>query len=97
VHQVNGTTSLRVAAQGPETQDVVYRLNEVGLFVWERLDGLRSVTSLAEVVAGRYSVERVEAENDLYRFLARLQQIGAVCALADDTASDTAPPAPIEG
>ena len=58
----------------------IYSLNEVGAFVWDRIDGGQAVPSLVEAVCGEFEADRGEVERDLREFLGQLEQIGAVSA-----------------
>lgn len=54
-------------------------LNEVGTFVWERLDGARPLSSITEEIAATFDVEAQRASADLLEFVGRLEEVG--CAL----------------
>ncbi len=58
----------------------IYSLNEVGAFVWERIDGGQAITSLVDAVCGEFEADRGEVERDLGEFLGQLEEIGAVDA-----------------
>lgn len=53
-------------------------LNEVGTFVWERLDGRRTLLDLAGEVAAAFEVDAERASSDLVAFAAQL--VDAACA-----------------
>ena len=56
----------------------IYTLNEVGSFVWSRIDGRRTVAAIvAEVVAG-FDVPEEAARADVEQFLADLLEVGVV-------------------
>lgn len=56
----------------------IYSLNEVGAFLWERIDGARSLGELAEAIQSEFDVSPDQAAGDLREFLAQLTNIGAV-------------------
>lgn len=47
----------------------LFVLNEVGEYVWERLDGSRSVTEIGEAVADAFDADYPEVLGDLMDFL----------------------------
>lgn len=58
----------------------IYSLNEVGAFVWDRIDGGQAMPSLIDAVCGEFEADREEVERDLAEFLSHLEEIGAVDA-----------------
>jgi hypothetical protein len=58
---------------------VLFTLNEVGTFVWERLDGLRSLSLITEEIVATFAVETRRAAADVLEFVDQLEQVG--CAL----------------
>lgn len=61
-----------------------YRLNDVGAFVWERIDGRRTVSEIASSVCREFSVEALDVRADVDRFLHQLAEIGAVSIYQPD-------------
>lgn len=61
-----------------------YRLNEVAAFVWERIDGRRSVSELASAVCREFAAEFPQVRSDLDCFLRQLEAIGAVSVRVHD-------------
>jgi hypothetical protein len=57
---------------------VFFTLNEVGTFVWERLDGLRSLSSITEEILAIFAVETPRAVADVLEFVDQLEQVGCV-------------------
>ena len=60
--------------------EFLYALNEVGSFVWERLDGETSNRELCDAIVAEFEVGADEAEADLTEFLEELRRIDAVRA-----------------
>jgi hypothetical protein len=58
--------------------DSILNLNRVAAFVWERLDGERSVAAIAEEVARRFEVETERAETDALELVETLLGLGAI-------------------
>jgi hypothetical protein len=56
----------------------VMGLNPVGSFVWELLDGQRTVEDLAAAVAARFGADPARAGQDVRAFLATLRERGLV-------------------
>ena len=58
--------------------DAIYNLNEVGSFIWERVDGILSVRQIADAVAAEFEVNSEEAEIDMLRFIGVLESAGVI-------------------
>jgi Coenzyme PQQ synthesis protein D (PqqD) len=56
----------------------MFALTSVAEFIWERLDGRRSVGFIIEEVASRFDVERERAESDMREFVDELAAAGLV-------------------
>jgi hypothetical protein len=56
----------------------IYKLNEIGAFVWEQLDGERSLATLKDKIIAEYEVAPRKAEADLSEFVAGLVDIEAL-------------------
>jgi hypothetical protein len=56
--------------------DSIYTLNETGSFVWELIDGQRTVDALIEAVAAEFEVSREVATADVKRLVATLHLEG---------------------
>lgn len=52
--------------------DSLFLLNATGVFVWEQLDGRRSVSELGEAVAKHFSIDPAMAKADVAGFLTSL-------------------------
>jgi len=57
----------------------LFTLNEVGTFVWERLDGERRLSSITDEIETVFEVEKPRASADALEFMDQLEQVG--CAL----------------
>ena len=58
--------------------DSIYTLNEVGVFLWEHLDGDTRAKDLRASLLDKYDVSARVAETDLFEFLQSLEELGAV-------------------
>src|SRR5687768_154130 len=56
--------------------DAAYTLNEVGSFIWQLIDGRRSVQAIAEAVSDEYDVTFEQAAQDADELLAALEAKG---------------------
>ena len=56
----------------------IYNLNEVGAFVWEHLDGEKTLDDLKNMVTQEFDVSAQEAEEDLIQFVGDLIDIEAI-------------------
>ena len=53
-------------------------LDEIGKFVWELMDGKRTVAGIALALAKEYKLNKHEAEASLLEFIDRLRQRGCI-------------------
>lgn len=58
--------------------DAIYSLNEVGAFIWERIDGWKSVPQVVEAVRGEFDVSLERAEKETAEFIAVLEAAGMI-------------------
>ena len=56
----------------------IYNLNEVAAFVWEQLDGKKSLGDIKHRLLEEFEVSAVEAEDDLTEYIAQLKEIEAI-------------------
>jgi methyltransferase-like protein len=54
--------------------DSVYTLNETGAFIWELIDGKKSVEDLIEAVIKEYDVDSITATTDVFSFINNLHK-----------------------
>lgn len=47
----------------------VYTLNETGAFIWEQIDGVKSLEDIAEALVSEFETDRETAETDLADFM----------------------------
>ena len=60
----------------------LFTLNEVGTFVWERLDGERPLAEIVDDVTAHYEVEVERAREDLLGFVELLAKAGCAGEVA---------------
>ena len=58
--------------------DSLYNLNEVGAFIWERLDGEKILRDIRTMITEAFGVSSEEAQEDLYEFVRQLKEIDAI-------------------
>ena len=56
----------------------IYNLNDVGAFVWEQIDGVKSLQDIKNSLLEEYEVSSREAEGDLLEYVAQLKEIDAL-------------------
>jgi hypothetical protein len=56
----------------------IYALNPVAEFVWEQLDGRRSLDEIAGDVADQFDVGKEQAQSDVREFVSELAAAGLV-------------------
>ena len=52
----------------------VYTLNETGAFLWEQIDGKKSVKDLIEAVVAEYEVDKKTATEDVLSFIEEMSK-----------------------
>jgi len=52
----------------------VYTLNETGAFIWEQIDGKRSVEEIIVVLTTVYDIDKQNAESDVYSFIENMSK-----------------------
>jgi Coenzyme PQQ synthesis protein D (PqqD) len=52
----------------------VYTLNETGAFLWELIDGRKSVTDLIDSLVNEYDADRETATRDVFSFLEEMNK-----------------------
>lgn len=52
----------------------VYTLNETGAFIWEQIDGKKSIAEIIEAVISEYEISPEEAEKDMMEFIENLSK-----------------------
>ncbi len=56
----------------------IYNLNEVGAFIWDHLDGEKTLNDILNMVADEFDVSDQDAEIDLQDYISDLNEIGAI-------------------
>jgi hypothetical protein len=51
----------------------VYTLNETGAFIWEHIDGKRSVGELIDAVTAEYDIDKETASADVFSLINNLK------------------------
>lgn len=52
----------------------VYTLNETGAFIWEQINGIRSVKEIIEAVINEYDVDKKTAATDVFSFIENMNR-----------------------
>lgn len=52
----------------------VYTLNETGAFLWEQMDGKKTVGEIIEALTSEYEISGDEAEADVMEFIGKLDK-----------------------
>ena len=52
----------------------VYTLNETGAFIWEQIDGKKSVRDLIEALIAEYEIDKETATRDIFSFIEDLNK-----------------------
>lgn len=56
----------------------IYTLNETGSFLWEQLDGTRTIADLVDAMVAHFDVARDEAHSGLVELLGDLEDEGLI-------------------
>jgi hypothetical protein len=75
---IGGQCVLVPLAGGGADLDSSFNLNHVAAFVWNQLDGTRTVAAVVDAVVARFEVERERAEADTLELLETLREIRAI-------------------
>lgn len=54
--------------------DSVYTLNETGAFIWEQIDGKRTVKEIIDLVIQEYEIDRDSASKDVFDLIGHMQK-----------------------
>jgi hypothetical protein len=54
--------------------DSLYRLNETGAFIWDAIDGNRTISDITLMVTEEFETERYKAEEDTLEFITAIQK-----------------------
>jgi hypothetical protein len=52
----------------------VYTLNETGAFIWELIDGKRSVEEIIIKLTNEYNIDKQNAESDVFTFIENMSK-----------------------
>lgn len=52
----------------------VYTLNETGAFIWEKIDGKRSVEDIISALSDEYDIDQQTAESDVFSFIENMRK-----------------------
>lgn len=52
----------------------VFTLNETGAYIWEQIDGKRTVADIIESLVSEYEISDNEAEKDVFEFVENLRR-----------------------
>lgn len=66
-----------LASRGADI-DSIFNLNPTGTFIWERIDGVKTVAEIAALVAAEFLVSAAQAATDCEEFFAQLREVQAI-------------------
>lgn len=52
----------------------VYTLNETGAFIWEQIDGKRTIEEIIEILVKEYEIDNKTAMEDVFTFINNLDK-----------------------
>lgn len=56
----------------------IYNLNDVGTFIWQRIDGKRHLVDIKKILVDEFDVSPSRAEKDLLEFIDHLEKMGHI-------------------
>ena len=56
----------------PDDFQTIYALNPVGQYIWQQLDGERSLTEIQDGIVAEFDVDKGQAKTDLQEFISQL-------------------------
>jgi methyltransferase-like protein len=59
--------------------DSVYTLNETGAFIWEQIDGKRTIEEIIELLNHEYEIDNESAYKDVFEFVENMKKFLIVC------------------
>lgn len=62
----------------PVEMENIFVLNEMGAFIWQRLDGVSKLDDIVGAILDQYEVSREEAESDLGGLIERMLAAGLI-------------------
>ena len=62
----------------PVEMENIFVLNELGAFIWRRLDGESALSGIIDAIQEQYEVTRAEAESDLGGLIERMLAAGLI-------------------
>ena len=65
----------------------IYNLNQVAAFVWQNLDGQKTLNDIKDLMTGEFEVSDLDAEQDLAEFVGQLEKIDAIFKTGNQTDS----------
>lgn len=63
--------------------DSVYTLNETGAFIWEQINGKRSVEDIIVALTNEYETDALNAEKDVLSFISDLSKYLIINTISD--------------
>jgi hypothetical protein len=57
----------------------VYTLNETGAFIWEQINGKRSVEEIMRALTTEYDIDKDSAEADVFSFIENMSKYLIIC------------------
>ena len=52
----------------------VYTLNETGAFIWEHINGNRSVEEIINALTAEYDIDKTKAKSDVFSFVENMSK-----------------------
>jgi len=87
-YRIGDETILILTGRSDEMEHF-YKLNDIGAFVWDRIDGKRTIADLAADVSCSFDAGLPQIKSDLSEFFQHLQKVGAIRILIRKNSSDS--------
>ena len=82
--QIDDETILVPIKNNVGDMESIYNLNKVGAYIWECLDGHRTLLDIMNRVTEAFEVSPEEVQDDLFDFMGQLKEIEAIFPAEQD-------------
>jgi hypothetical protein len=78
VREIAGETLLVPIRGDLAAMQRIFTLNPVGAFIWEQLDGVRTLAEARDALLERFEVDREQVDRDVMEFLREVREAGLI-------------------
>lgn len=78
LREVAGNYIVIAVGEDSENFNNIITINELGAFIWNRINEGKGIEEIADDITGEYSVEREVAVNDINDFVNQLAEVNVI-------------------